>query len=312
MKVLITGISGVIGYEFVKRFLKEGHEVVGIHKNSLPPWLQELEGTQFTAYQANLTKSNHLGYYRNYFDAIIHGATYGQPSRFTEFASETITLNTWTLQQLFQCLKPEGHFLFISSSEIYNGCTPPFTEETIGNTTPQDPRAMYIMGKMAGEAIVEYTRKKGVHATSARVALCYGPGTKRGDGRVLSTFIERCLSGEELKLHDDGKAMRTYGYVTDTVGMLMNILLKGTKSVYNIGGVSRTSIKDLALLIGKLTHTPVHLTAEHAPAYIVGAPGDVQLNLSRYLQEFGQMDFAPLEEGLIHTIEWAKQYLYPA
>ena len=36
MKILVTGTSGLIGYNLVERLLKDGHEVYGtIHKNIL-------------------------------------------------------------------------------------------------------------------------------------------------------------------------------------------------------------------------------------------------------------------------------------
>ena len=35
MKILVTGTSGLIGYNLVERLLKDGHEVFGtIHKNN--------------------------------------------------------------------------------------------------------------------------------------------------------------------------------------------------------------------------------------------------------------------------------------
>ena len=45
---------------------------------------------------------------------------------------------------------------------------------------------------------------------------------------------------------DSGQAMRVYCYISDTLEILINILLNGKQAVYNVGGESYTSIANLA------------------------------------------------------------------
>jgi hypothetical protein len=84
---------------------------------------------------------------------------------------------------------------------------------------------------------------------SARIALAYGPGTKKHDTRVLNQFIEKALVQKRIELLDSGEATRTYCYIDDVVEMLWNIVLRGNQEVYNVGGHSVTSIADLAMRI---------------------------------------------------------------
>ena len=67
------------------------------------------------------------------------------------------------------------------------------SESDIGTTTPLHPRASYIEGKRGGETICNAYRSQGVRAVSARLALAYGPGTRKGDKRAMNSFIEKAL-----------------------------------------------------------------------------------------------------------------------
>jgi len=240
------------------------------------------------------------------FDYIIHAAGYGQPQMFSKDKVKTININTRTTNDLLEyALKPDGKFLFISTSEVYSGAKMPlggYSETDIGTTTPQHPRACYIEGKRCGEAIVTAYREQGYDAKIARLALAYGPGTKKGDTRVLNQFIEQALTTGEIRMKDKGEAMRTYLYVEDCAEMMLDILFKGTQPVYNVGGISRTSIQDLALLIGKITECDVSWSDDG----IKGAPDDVKLSLALTLTEFPKT-FVSLDEGLKKTIEYQKQ-----
>lgn len=237
-------------------------------------------------------------------DAMIHAAGYGQPGRFLADPPSTLALNVCATLDLFTHLAPGGRFLFMSSSEVYSGLPPgEHTEEKIGTTTPAHPRACYIEGKRAGEAVCHAWRAKGVKAFAARLALAYGPGVRLDDARVLNAFIVKGLAGR-VNLADRGRAVRTYGYVADAVEMLWRILLDGAQAVYNVGGTSRVTIAELALSVAGQMGVEAIFPEEDAG--LTGAPGEVGLNLDRVRDEFGKTSFVPLETGLARTIGWMK------
>ncbi|MDB5036484.1 MAG: hypothetical protein JWQ35_12 [Bacteriovoracaceae bacterium] len=242
-----------------------------------------------------------------YADFIIHAAGYGQPNRFMEFPIKTLHLNTAVTFALFEKLNKGGKFLFIGTSEVYVGLeTSPHSENQIGHTNTDHPRACYIEAKRCGEAICHSFRKSGVDAKIARLALAYGPGTKPTDRRVLHSFIEKGLNGR-IDLLDQGLARRTYCYVTDAMEMLWNISLHGKEAVYNVGGLSRTNIRELALKVGGLLNAPVYFPSDVHE--LKGAPEDVQLDLSRVRHEFKKEHFVSLDDGLKRTIEWQRSLL---
>ena len=237
-------------------------------------------------------------------DCIIHSAGYGQPGKFLDDKLGTIAINTSATINLANRLRENGRFLFLSSSEVYSGnTTNKNIEGDIGSTDPSHPRACYIEGKRAGEAIINILREKGVKAASARLALAYGPGIRSGDERVLNQFIQKALNGK-INLLDKGDAMRSYGYISDVIIMLLNILIDNNFAVYNIGGKSVTSIRNLAIIIGE--EVGVEVNIPDSEMHMHDAPQIVGLDLARVENEYGHNDYISFNQGIKNTIEWIK------
>ena len=237
-------------------------------------------------------------------DYIIHAAGYGQPSKFTNDKIATIAVNTTTTIELFKKLKKDGTFLFVSTSEVYSGATPPYKETDIGTTTPEHPRACYIEAKRCGEAICHAYQEQGYNVKIARLGLGYGAGTKKGDGRVLHQFIERALEDYNVfSCMGDGSATRNYIYIKDATYLMFKILTEGKQTVYNVGGIEKVSIKGLGQMIAELTGKIFVTTPDNRS--IKEAPQDVQLAMWNTLGEF-PIAFTPLFEGLKETIKWQK------
>lgn len=309
--VLVTGASGLLGTYFMAclgTLAERGtgaRAVTALIHSELPAHL-----APFFRFQGAITLAMDLSDSRSLanlgqFDAIIHAAGYGQPGRFMEDPLKTIRLNTHATLSLFDHLAEGGHYLFLSTSEVYSGLpTPPYREDQIGTTNTNHPRACYIEAKRAGEAICHIQRQRGIHASAARLALAYGPGTKRGDRRVINAFIERGIQTQQVSLQDMGTALRTYCYVADAVEILWHILLHSAESLYNVGGASRTTIADLARSIGGLLEVPVNFPA--VAVALGGAPDDVRLDMDRVRREFGKQNYVDMAEGLRRTVAWQR------
>ena len=311
--VLITGASGLIGTYMIYSLLHWNssssdkiHISLVIHRD-LPVHLQGLERKpDVTIYRGDLSDYRFYESLPN-FDCIIHAAGYGQPGRFMENQIKTIRLNTMATDLLLAHLAPAGRFLFVSTSEVYSGSAEtPYTETTVGATMPDHMRACYIEGKRCGEAICHAYMGTDKTVKIGRVSLAYGPGVRKTDKRVLYNFIEKGLQGT-IHMMDAGKAKRVYCYVSDTVSILWNILLRGEKYTYNVGGMSHTTIAELATLIGEKLNVPVVFPEEEQG--MRGAPGEVFVDMSRAISEFNKKDFVSLWDGLDRTIEWYRENL---
>jgi len=305
--ILITGASGLVGLFLIsslKRVQKDLNiSITAWVNNEVPDFIE----TNFK--NCNIIKGDitDIEIFKKIpqFDYVIHSAGYGQPIKFVKNKVKTIQINTESTTRLFNLLKKEGTFLFISSSEIYNGLeTVNITEDMMGNTNTNHFRSCYIEGKKCGESICQAFTEDGYNVKIARLSLAYGPGTRRDDERVINTFIKKGLQNDSINLMDNGSAIRTYCYITDAVEMLWNIALNGRETVYNVGGVTTTSIVELANTIGKLINKPVQLPSVLQP--LEGNPKIVNISCARYITEFNKTVFVPLKEGIEKTINWYK------
>ena len=120
----------------------------------------------------------------------------------------------------------------------------------------------------------------------------------------MNSFIEKALFQGCIELMDAGKAIRTYCYVTDAVELMWQAVLHGKQPVYNIGGHSTVTIRELATLIGNITGVPVSLPKKQTK--VAGAPKEVRLDLTRVESEFHKSDYVSLDDGLRATIDWQR------
>jgi UDP-glucuronate decarboxylase len=240
-------------------------------------------------------------------DVLIHAAGYGQPAKFMANPLSTIALNTSALLHLNHLVEVGGRALFVSSSEVYSGNTCiPHVEDSIGSTTPQHKRSAYIEGKRCGEAIASALNDLDKTYKVARVSLSYGPGTRKTDDRVINQFIAQAITKGGISCKDAGRAGRTYNYISDCVEMLFNILLRGKYHVYNVGGMSDISIRELANTISILTDTIATFPDEAGGQSDQSAPPMVKSSIDRYRREFGKDKFVDMVDGLKRTINWQK------
>jgi nucleoside-diphosphate-sugar epimerase len=309
--ILITGASGLLGTYFLATLahLKQNgmslQVIAQVLSEPAPHTAEIIKRSDFQLAKVNVADHAECSLLPQ-AEVIIHSAGYAQPLVFMANPAATYQLNTTATVTLLQKLKPGGSFLFLSSTEVYNGITNKLvTEADIGTTNPAHPRACYIEGKRGGETICHAFRRQGIHATAARLAMTYGPGTRKGDKRAMNSFIEKALTLGKIELMDAGKAIRTYCHVSDAVELMWQAVLHGTQPVYNIGGHSTLTIGELASLVGKIVGVPVSFPVQSAE--VAGAPEEVRLDLTRPETEFQKTNYVSLEDGLRATIEWQRQ-----
>ena len=309
--ILITGASGLLGTYFLATLahLKQSgvrvKAIAQVRSEPAPHTAEIIQRSGFQLAQVNVAAHAECSSLPQ-ADVIIHSAGYAQPLVFMANPAATYQINTTATITLLQKLKPGGSFLFLSSTEVYSGITNKLvTEADIGTTNPAHPRACYIEGKRGGETICHAFRNQGIHATAARLAMTYGPGTRKGDKRAMNSFIEKSLCQGKIELMDAGKAIRTYCYVSDAVELMWQAALHGTQPVYNIGGHSTLTIGELAKLIGQLVGVPVSFPAQSAE--VAGASEELRMDLTRPETEFKKTSYVSLEDGLRATIEWQRQ-----
>jgi nucleoside-diphosphate-sugar epimerase len=305
--ILVTGASGLIGSEILKRFIqarKLGHELNIFALSKSSEYSVRYDEVRYLT--GDLSDCHFTSKIRK-FDSIIHAAGYGQPGKFLRNPFTTISLNTTATEKLLQ--KASNKFLFVSTSEIYSGSPIiPCKEDQTGLTNTNHPRAAYIESKKTGETLTHLANKElGINSNIARLALAYGPGARLNDERVLNQLIIRSLKDQELRLQGSGDAIRTYCYISDAVDLLLQVFLLGSGEIYNIGGNSRTTINELAGLIANLTGANFYPENKKVDDF---SPAEVSLDITKVIELSGKKSFIQLEEGLKRTISWYQNLIY--
>jgi nucleoside-diphosphate-sugar epimerase len=235
VRVLVTGSTGHIGDALCASLRATGHAVVGLSRHDVT---QE-SGDHVTIDIGDRRAVDDLKVAVEPCDAIVHAAA---SIELDPDASSVAFTNCWGTQALLATARAWAvrRFVYISSIGVVgNPVVLPITEEH-----PTSPLYAYHASKLFGEHLVAIAALGGIRATSLRITSPVGPGMSRG--RILSTFVERALRGEELVLLGRGTRRQNYVDVRDVAGAVVRCLDRGPVGVLNIGGASSLSNLDLA------------------------------------------------------------------
>lgn len=319
-KILVTGANGFLGQYIVgalslaNREMQLGCTIDAIGLNIPKPVLAYIlnHDNNVSYYRIDLSKDFQLKGLRGY-DLIFHAAGYGQPARFIHDPYSVVAINIDATRKLIQG-SPKSTFVFFSSGEIYGDIPEkliPVDESYNGNCPILVPRSVYAEAKRLGEALCAmHVRDSETKIKIVRISLTYGPGLPLSDTRVMSDFIKKAIMDKEIRLLDSGKAVKSYGYVTDTVSMILFVAFHGKDMVYNVGGKSSISILDLAKKISE--HFKIQYKTPKKASSLVHIGKDpkiIRLNLNKITKEMGNFKFTQFNEGLARTMEWTKDQI---
>lgn len=147
---------------------------------------------------------------------------------------------------------------YVSTVEVYGNwmSEKKITEEDMGPLPNLQARACYPEAKRLCETMLaSYKETYGIDFCGARFCHTLGPGILLNDGRAFAEFIDKSLKGEDIVLHSDGSAMRTYTYTPDAINAVFMIMERGKSGfLYNVAATENLiSIRDLATLIAEMS-----------------------------------------------------------
>lgn len=267
-RIFVTGGTGFIG-----RWLLESLRVAN-ERHRLG-----IEAVVLTRNPGDFYKrAPHLGSYPNFyfitgdvcefkapegeFTHLIHGAT-DASAHLNEHNPlrmfDTIVNGTRNILE-FASNKQVGRTLFMSSGAVY-GQQPweleYVTEDYQGAPNLRDARAAYGEGKRAGEMLCAiYAKQFGVAISIARIFALLGPLLELGIHFAAGNFIRDAIDGRPIVVQGDGKACRSYLYISDLTIWLWHLLIRGEPGKpYNVGSEETISIRELAQRVSQLIGT---------------------------------------------------------
>ena len=258
-KTLITGAAGFLGSHLVKRFLNEGHYVIGMDNlitGSLKNIDEFRQNENFEFRNHDVSKFVDI---EGDLDYILHFASPASPIDYLKIPIQTLKVSSYGAHNLLGLAKVKGARIIVAStSEVYGDPEiHPQPETYKGNVNPIGIRACYDEGKRCAETLFfDYHREKNVDIRVARIFNTYGPRMLPDDGRVVSNFIVQAIKGENITIYGDGKQTRSFCYVDELVYGLIKLMdHPNFTGPVNIGNPGEFTILELAETILKKTNS---------------------------------------------------------
>jgi UDP-glucuronate decarboxylase len=246
-------------------------------------------------------------------DYIVHAASIASPTWYRQYPLETIDVNVTGTRNLLELAVQhavEG-FLYLSSSEIYGDPPPervPTNEDYWGHVSSTGPRACYDESKRLAESLcMTYFRLRGTPVKLVRPFNVYGPRLRLDDGRVIPDFISDALNRRPITLYSDGRATRSFCYITDFVTALILLLVSDTVGeAYNVGNDEEVSIRQVAETVDLVSghELGVQLDRSDDPDYLTDNPNRRSPDLAKIKATVEWSPGVQLEEGLRRTYRY--------
>ena len=304
MKVLITGAAGFLGSHLCDRFLRDGHEVIGLDNflTGHPDNIAHLIGhDRFQFIKHNISEYTYVA---GPLDGVLHFASPASPVDYLHMPIQTLKVGSLgTHNALGVALAKGARFLLASTSEVYGDpVVHPQPESYWGNVNPIGPRGCYDEAKRFAEAMtMAYHRAQGVDTRIVRIFNTYGPRMRPHDGRVVSNFIMQALSGDPLTLYGDGSQTRSFCYCEDEVEGIYRLFKSDERMPVNIGNPNEFTVRRLAELVIELTGSKSSVVSLPLPA---DDPKVRQPDITRAKTLLQWEPTIQLREGLTRTIEY--------
>lgn len=260
-RIIVTGGSGFIGSHLVRTLARLGHCVRIL--DSVPFSDSTLRTVEYRC--VDITVLDDVMAAIDVADIVFHLAGNSSTTNSIRDPIGDLRLNAVGLLTVLEASRRRRvrGFVYLSSASVYG--TP--LETPIREEHPTDPIFPYGASKLAGEHYckVYYTTYQ-TSVIIARPFCVYGPGEKENALVEVSRYMRWYLACNSIPIVGDAELKsRDFVYVDDVVSALIILADRGQSGhAYNIGSGTETSMRQLAIEIGKLYGREVSLTQDRS------------------------------------------------
>jgi GDP-mannose 4,6-dehydratase len=315
MKVLITGITGMVGSHLAEYFLSSFPE---IEVHGLVRWRSPLRNIQkilprIRLHQGDLRDLNSLVLLLREVrpDRVHHLAAQSYVDMSFVAPADTLNSNIIGTVNLMDAVRIVGispRIHICSSSEVYGQVLP--DEVPIKESTPLRPASPYAVSKV-GEDMIAFQYGLSYRLDLVRTRMFTHTGPRRGDVFAESSFARQIAEIELNRQNGPVRvgnldSVRTLADVRDAVRAYKLLLDKCPGGeVYNIGGNETMTVGDILKTLKSLARVPIEHVVD--PARL--RPSDVTLQIpdtSKFHSATGWQPQIPARQTLSDLLDYQR------
>jgi UDP-N-acetylglucosamine/UDP-N-acetyl-alpha-D-glucosaminouronate 4-epimerase len=312
---LVTGGAGFIGSHVAESLVRDGHSVRVVDNLSTGDRANlEVLGGKAEFVLGDLTDPAVCRRVTQGVQVVWHLAALPSVPRSMQDPKGCHEHNVNATVNLLLAARESGvrRVVYSSSSSAY-GDTPVLPKVETAEPLPRSP---YAAAKLAGEQyVLAFARAGMIEGVALRYFNVFGPrqSPTSAYAAVIPAWLAAALAGRPARLFGDGTQTRDFTYVENVVEanwLAATLSVERVNGwVVNVGAGTRSSLLDLARLIGEVTGRPLAL--ETAPV----RAGDVQDSLASLERARSVLGYEPrvtLRTGLERTLEWIRNATVPS
>lgn len=252
MKILITGVAGLIGSRLADWIVENKPEVKIIGIDDLSGGYRENVHKNVELWQMNLVNGNlRECFEKHQFDYVYHFAAYAAEGLSPFIRSFNYENNLVATSKIInECIKYDvKRLIFTSTMAVYGHGNPPFDETHL--PAPIDP---YGIAKYACEMDIQVAGEQhGLDWCIIRPHNVYGVKQNIWDKyrNVLGIWMYQHLNNEPMTIFGDGLQKRAFSFMDDCLEPLWNAAVspKASKEIINLGGSIFYTIREANLIL---------------------------------------------------------------
>jgi UDP-glucuronate 4-epimerase len=306
-RYLVTGCAGFLGSHVVEALLERGDEVIGVDaftdyypRSVKEANLEEAQRAGLSLVELDLSEGT-LAPLVQEVDGVFHlAAQPGVRGSWGDSFAVYVRDNILATARLFEAAAPAGvRVVMASTSSVYGNAEAYPTRE---DAVPR-PVSPYGVTKLACEQLAgTYSECFGLEVVALRYFTVYGP--RQRPDMAFARIVSALLQGRAFHVFGTGEQSRDFTFVADAVSATLAAMDKAPPGrIYNVGGGSETSLRDVIGLGERLAGLRLDVRYEGAAA------GDVRrtsADTTLIRSELAWRPETPLEDGLAAQLAAAR------
>jgi len=252
MKILITGVAGLLGTHLSRHLISQGHDVIGI--DSFFGGYKDFVSDKVKFYEFDLNDYKKLSnlFNENKIDYVYHFAAYAAEGLSPFIRNFNYTNNVLcSINIINECIKHDiKKLMFTSSMAVYGIGNPPFTETQ--SVSPVDP---YGIAKYTVEQDIKQANDQfGLNYSIIRPHNVVGIYQNIWDRyrNVIGIWIRQILNDKPITIFGDGTQKRAFSDIAFYMDPFTRLMEEHGGETFNIGADKEYQIIDAANLLNKV------------------------------------------------------------